>query len=127
MARKRVTQGKTIEDLLKIDMAALQDYTISEQREIVSRLASAANKRLKGLESKGIETPATIKLKMSGGKISVRGKSEEDLFIELYRARQFLRSKTSTRAGWKNVEKGVKKATKLQRYRYIYYLCSEAT
>ena len=87
MARKRVTQGKTIEDLLKIDMAALQDYTISEQREIVSRLASAANKRLKGLESKGIETPATIKLKMSGGKISVRGKSEEDLFIELYRAR----------------------------------------
>lgn len=110
MARNRVTQGKSVQDILKMDVSTLQSYSVREQREIVSRLASAANKRLRGLESKDIETPATIKLKMSGGKISVRGKSEDELLNEFYRARQFLRSKTSTRTGWKNVEAGVKKA-----------------
>ena len=110
MARKRVTQGKTIQDLLKMNVSTLQGYTIKEQREIVSRLASAANKRLRGLESKDIETPATIKLKMSGGKVSVKGKSEDELLNEFYRARQFLNAKTSTRTGWKAVEKGVEKA-----------------
>lgn len=93
-----------------MDLSTLQGYSVREQREIVSRLASAANKRLKGLESKDIETPATIKLKMSGGKVSVKGKSEDELLNEFYRARQFLNAKTSTRTGWKNVEKGVEKA-----------------
>ena len=110
MARKRVSQGKTIKDILKMNVSTLQGYSVREQREIVSRLASAANKRLRGLESKDIETPATIKLKMSGGKVSVKGKSEDELLNEFYRARQFLNAKTSTRTGWKNVEKGVEKA-----------------
>ena len=112
MARNRVTQGKSIQDILKMNVSTLQGYSVREQREIVSRLASAANKRLRGLESKDIETPATIKLKMSGGKISVKGKSEDELLNEFYRARQFLNAKTSTRSGWKNVEKGVEKAIK---------------
>ena len=110
MARKRITQGKSIQEILKMNVSTLQGYTIKEQREIVSRLASAANKRLRGLESKDIETPATIKLKMSGGKVSVKGKSEDELLNEFFRARQFLNAKTSTRSGWKNVEKGVEKA-----------------
>ena len=110
MARKRVTQGKTIQDLLKMDVSTLQGYSTREQREVISRLASAANKRLRGLESQNVETPATLKLKMSGGKVSVKGKSEDELLNEFYRARQFLRSKTSTRTGWKKVEKGVEKA-----------------
>lgn len=110
MARKRVSQGKTIKDILSMNITTLQGYSVREQREIVSRLASAANKRLRGLESKDIETPATIKLKMSGGKVSVKGKSEDELLSEFYRARQFLNAKTSTRTGWKNVEKGVEKA-----------------
>lgn len=110
MARKRVTQGKSVQEILKMNVSTLQGYTIKEQREIVSRLASAANKRLRGLESKDIETPATLKLKMSGGKVSVKGKSEDELLNEFYRARQFLNAKTSTRSGWKNVEKGVEKA-----------------
>lgn len=95
-----------------MNITTLQGYSVREQREIVSRLASAANKRLRGLESKDIETPATIKLKMSGGKVSVKGKSEDELLNEFYRARQFLNAKTSTRTGWKNVEKGVEKAIK---------------
>ena len=47
---------------------------------------------------------------MSGGKVSVKGKSEDEVLNEFYRARQFLNAKTSTRTGWKNVEKGVEKA-----------------
>lgn len=93
-----------------MDISTLQSYNVKDQREIVSRLASVANKRLRGLESKDIETPATIKLRMSGGKVSVKGKSEDELLNEFYRARQFLNAKTSTRTGWKNVEKGVEKA-----------------
>lgn len=99
-----------MKDILKMNVSTLQGYSVKEQREIVSRLASVANKRLRGLESKDIETPATIKLKMSGGKVSVKGKSEDELLTEFYRARQFLNAKTSTRSGWKNVERGVEKA-----------------
>lgn len=110
MARSRVASGKTIKDIMSMPISELQNFTPTQQREIVSRLASAANKRIRSLEKKNIETPALINIKMDGGKISVKGKSGDALLSEFYKARSFLRSPTSTLTGWKKVTKGIEKA-----------------
>ena len=108
--RKRVSAGKSISDIMKMPISELQNYTASQQREIVSRLASAANKRINSLVKRGIDTPALININMSGGKLSVKGKSGDELISEFYKARSFLRSPTSTVRGWNKVLKGVEKA-----------------
>lgn len=108
--RKHVSTGKTISDIMKMSISELQNFTASQQREIVSRLASAANKRIKLLEKRGVDTPALININMNGGKLSVKGKSGDELISEFYKARSFLRSPTSTVRGWNKVLKGVEKA-----------------
>lgn len=110
MARSRVTSGKSIKDIMSMPISELQKYSPAQQREIVSRLASAANKRIRSLEKKNVETPALINIKMNGGKISVKGKIGDELLSEFYKARSFLRSPTSTIKGWNKVVKGIEKA-----------------
>lgn len=105
--RERIATGLTIAQITKMTVFDLQSYTPKQQREIVSRLGSAVNKRLKTFEKSGIETPATIKLGASGGKISVRGKSGKELLDEFFRARTFLKSKTSTKRGFKQLQKDI--------------------
>jgi len=109
-SRKRVSSGKSIRDIMRMSIDDFQRYSPTEQRELVSRLASAANKRIRALEKRGSNTPALINIKMSGGKISVRGKEGETLISEFFRARSFLKSPTSTVKGWNKVLKGVEKA-----------------
>lgn len=110
MARSRIATGKSIQNIMSMPISELQNYTPSQQREIVSRLTSAANKRIKTLERKGVETPALINVKMDGGKLSVKGKTGDELLSEFYKARSFLRSPTSTVRGWNKVLKGVERA-----------------
>lgn len=105
--RKRIATGLKVSDILQMTESKLQSYSVSEQREIVSRVASAANKRLKNLQAKEVITPATIRLQQSGGKISVKGKSGDDLINEFNRAKRFLKSKTSSITGWKKEVKRV--------------------
>ena len=107
--RNRVSSGLTIKDIQSMSMDKFQKYTPSQQRELVSRLASAGNKRLKTLEKSGIQTPATIKLGLSGGKLSVKGKTGDELIKEFYRAKNFLNSPTSTKTGWKKTKQEIKK------------------
>lgn len=107
--RNRVSSGLTIKDIQKMSMDKFQKYTPAQQRELVSRLASAGNKRLRNLEKTGTETPATIKLNLSGGKLSVKGKSGDDLIKEFYRAKNFLNSPTSTKTGWKKTKQEIQK------------------
>lgn len=97
----------TINDIMKMSMSKFEQYTPIQQREITSRLASAANKRLRTLQKSDIENPATIRLNMSGGKISVRGKSGDELKQEFFRAKQFLQSKFSKKSEWKKFEKKI--------------------
>ena len=108
--RKRVSSGLSIKDIQQMTMDKFQQYTPAQQRELVSRLASAGNKRLKSFEKSGIETPATIKLNLSGGKLSVKGKSGDKLIKEFYRAKNFLNSPTSTKTGWKQTKQEIKEA-----------------
>lgn len=107
--RNRVSSGLTIKDIQKMSMDKFQKYTPAQQRELVSRLASAGNKRLSNLKKTGIETPATIKLNLSGGKLSVKGKSGDELIKEFYRAKNFLNSPTSTKTGWKKTKQEIQK------------------
>ena len=93
-------------------MSKFEEYTNTQQREIVSRLASAANKRLKTLGKNNIENPATIRVDLSGGKFSVRGKSGQELKQEFFRAKQFLGSKFSKTSEWKKFEKKLNEGLK---------------
>jgi len=103
--RSRIASGMKISDIMDMSFRDFEKYTPTQQREIVSRLGSAANKRLKNLQKNNIENPATLRLDLSGGKISVRGKSGDELKQEFYRAKQFLGSKFSQTREWKKFEK----------------------
>lgn len=108
--RNRVTTGLSVKDIMKMDMNKFDTYSLKEQREIVSRLASAANKRLKKFEEKGIVNPATLHMRLEGGKISVKNKDIDALKEEYFRAKKFLSSKFSTQKGYKEYTKKLDKA-----------------
>lgn len=99
--RNRIASGLTIQDIMSMDMKKFESYSLREQREITSRLASAANKRLKTFERKEIVNPAVLKMQMEGGKISVKNKNPDELKEEYFRAKSFLKSKFSTQKGYK--------------------------
>lgn len=82
----------------------------------VSRKASMANKRLKRLEQKGLDSsPAYKKWLESGGqKFSVKGKSYNELQAELARVNQFIDAKTSTIRGVNKVLKDIAKTTGIE-------------
>ena len=112
MARSRVASGQSINDIMDMPMSKFEQYTPTQQREIVSRLASAANKRLKTLGKNNIENPATIRVNLSGGKFSVRGKQGTELKQEFFRAKQFLGSKFSKTSEWKKFQKKLNEGLK---------------
>ena len=99
--RNRVSSGLSIQDIMSMDMKKFESYSLKEQKEITSRLASAANKRLKTFEQKEIVNPAVLKMQMEGGKISVKNKTPDELKEEYFRAKTFLKSKFSTQKGYK--------------------------
>lgn len=109
MARVRYTQGQSIQDLLKIRPGDFANLPSAHQREIVSKLSSAGNKRLRSLAEHGIQTPATMRVQMSGGKFSTRGKDAEGLLKELTRAKRFLGSGQTTVKGWREQERELKR------------------
>lgn len=82
--------GKSIRDLMKYRYTDLEKMSQSDVRAITQRLASAANKRVKRMFEKGVETRATVKLEESGGKISTKGKNKDELILEFLRAKEFL-------------------------------------
>lgn len=103
-------EGKSIETLLKNGSAHLHQYTESNLRAIVTRLSSAANKRLKRAGDQS-DSPAVLEVARSGGKFSSKGKDHEGLKQEFLRIKAFLQDPTSTKAGWEKVKReAVKKA-----------------
>lgn len=110
--RERIATGLSVKDVMSMTESQLLSYTPTQQREIVSRLASATNKRIRGLEKKGFETPALLRIQRSGGNISVKGKTGADLINEFNRAKRFMTSPSSTVTGWKKVVKRIEKDVK---------------
>ena len=111
--RRRVASGMSVKDVLNMPVSKLSSYTPAEQREIVSRLASAANKRMRTLEKNNINNSALMRLNNSGGKISVKGKSGDDITREFIRARDFLNNKFSKTSYWKKTVKNIKNKSSL--------------
>lgn len=87
----------------------LQSLSRLDIAKIVSKLASAANKRLKRIELASLEdySSAYRYVKSSGGKFSVKGKSKEELLLEYKRVKGYLSPQrvTSTVAGTRKVKK----------------------
>ena len=93
MYKKRVTHGLTIQDILTQGISGRDDNTA---RQMLTRLVSAANKRIARMEKGGETSPALQQVKATGGKFSSRGKSGTELQKEFIRIKSFLETPTST-------------------------------
>lgn len=95
----------TIKELINLDITDVQRMNRRELAAAVSTLASAANKRLKRLERSDVGelSPAYQKAQKRGQRFSVAGKNINQLRNEYKDVTQFLKLKTSTVTGWKNV------------------------
>lgn len=105
-------KGKSIQDILNMDVKTFNNLTTPELRKVVGRLVSAGNKRLRRAEKAGITSPAHESVKESGGMFSAKGKTHEQLKAEFMRAKAFLKSPTSTQKGAKKFAKDMAKRLK---------------
>ena len=99
MARTNYFKGKSITDIMNMDISEFLSLEKPQLRQAVSRLADAANKRIKRLEEKEIFTPALFEIRHSGGKLSTKGKDLMQLRSEFMRATGFLKNEYSTVKG----------------------------
>lgn len=103
--------GKKIDDLLNMELYTFNTMTKSELKQAVSRLSSAANKRLRRMEKSGKTTSAYEAVARSGGDFSVKGKDLNALRVEYIRAKAFLTDphgslvKTATSEGESRITK----------------------
>lgn len=104
MAKKKAgfkVEGKSIKQLMRLRPGTINKMTEPELRSVVTRLASAANKRVRRIAAKGIETPATRTAETSGGFFTGKGKTLPQLRTEYKRVKGFLQSETSSLTGYK--------------------------
>lgn len=98
------TKGMSTQDILNIDLATFNKLNTQQMSEMVQRLSSTANKRLKALRNMGSDSPALRAVNRSRrGNFTTRGKNLNELRAEFVRAKNFLENKTSTVSGWKKV------------------------
>ena len=106
---RKYVKGKLTKELLDMPPEKFVKLTRSELREVVSRLADAANKRLKRLR---YPTPASEKVNRGGGKFSTKGKNLNQLRGEYIRVKTFLEDETSTNKGMEKYIREVKEKVK---------------
>lgn len=103
--------GLSIDQLVNIGATELKGYDRDNLARIVTKLDSAANKRLVRLEKAGYNTPAMRSSKMSrGDRFSVKGKNLKELRSQYIQVSNFLKSETSTVKGYKKFLKRIKKS-----------------
>lgn len=96
--------GKSIADLTRLSPKEIQSFKRTELAKVVTRLASAANKRIKRLQKSGVSSSA---LQAVDGRFSVSGKNMAELKEEYKRVKSFLGAETSTVTGAKKVRANV--------------------
>lgn len=106
MGKKTYVKGKSVNDLLRLDIKDIDLLSESDLRQVVSRLADAGNKRIKRLDDAGIYSAPAERVKRSG-KFSTKGLSKVELRNELKRVRAFLRTEMSTVKGYRKAEKEI--------------------
>lgn len=97
-----------VDTLLDLSPTDLLNMSRKDMARNISTLASAANKRLKRLETSGTYSPAAEYVKSHGGKFSVAGKNQNQLLTEFFRLQQFMESKTSSVKGAKKWQRNVR-------------------
>lgn len=101
---------KTLNELLDMNWKDISSLTTKELRELSNRLNSAANKRLRRIESSGAQefSPAYMGTRQARGDFSTAGlKTRTQIKNEIQRATTFLKSKTSSLRGIKEYKKKV--------------------
>lgn len=99
----------------KETLKSAKEKQIAEYRREASRLASMANKRVKRLEANDLrDAPAYKGYIESGGKFSVKGKTYNELQIEVARMRTFINANTSTIKGVNKYLKDIADNTKIK-------------
>lgn len=104
MNRRNFAKGKSTDSLLNISLREFAGLTKTQLRQVVSRIADTANKRLARVLGSKYESLAARQAMESGGKFSTRGKDLEELRAEYMRVRDFLKSPTSTIKGARAAE-----------------------
>lgn len=102
-----IVSGKSISDILNMDIKTFNSLGKSDLQKVVGRLVSAGNKRIRTFEKHKESSPAIRYIMNNGGKFSTRGKDLNALRSEFFRAKSFLESKTSTRKKWNDTKQKV--------------------
>ena len=103
--------GKSVNDLVHLSATEIKGYDRDNLAKIVTKLDSAANKRLVRLEKAGYSTPAMRAAKIDNGqRFSVKGKNLKQLRAQYIQVSNFLKSETSTKKGYKRFLKNIQKA-----------------
>lgn len=100
-----IVSGKSVTDILNMDIRDFNKLGLSDLRKVVGRLVSAVNKRIRRFMNAGVSTPATRALEKSGGMLSTKGKDLNQLRTEYARGRDFLNMETSSHKGFEEVQK----------------------
>lgn len=103
--------GKSVNQLVHLSATQIKGYDRQNLARIVTKLNSAANKRVTRLEKAGYNTPAMRSAKVDKGqRFSVAGKNLKQLRAEYIRVSNFLKSDTSTKKGYESFLKKMQKA-----------------
>ena len=103
--------GVSIDQLVHLSATEIKGYDRDNLARIITKLDSAANKRITRLEKAGYNTPAMRAAKVDNGqRFSVKGKNLKQLRAEYIRVTAFLKSSTSTKKGYKKFLKNMKDA-----------------
>lgn len=103
--------GISVKQLVHLSATQIKGYDRQNLARIVTKLDSAANKRLVRLEKAGYNTPAMRAAKVDKGeRFSVAGKNLKELRASYIRVSNFLKSDTSTKKGYKSFLKKMQKA-----------------
>ena len=92
--------GVSIDKLTNLSATQIKQYDRKNLAKIVTKLSSAANKRVKRLEKSGYNTPA-LRQSYRGRHFGSKGKNLKQLRSEYKRVSSFLKSETSTVKGYK--------------------------
>lgn len=92
--------GVSIDELTNLSATQIKQYDRKNLAKIVTKLSSAANKRVKRLEKSGYNTPA-LRRSYRGEHFGSKGKNLKQLRSEYKRVSSFLKSETSTVKGYK--------------------------
>ena len=98
--------GLSIKDIMNIPMGELSTYSLTDIKNLTSRLVSAGNKRARRFIAKYGANSIKLKSYTSKGKFSVKGiKTTKEALDEFERVSEFLSRKTSSIKGMKEFKK----------------------